>query len=448
MLSRRLLACLSVLLGCAFPGAGHSAAKPSIILILTDDMETGLVEHMPNVKALIVEQGATFARAYVNDPLCCPSRATILTGRYAHNTGVTLNSHKQFYEAGNPDQTVAVWLKTAGYRTALIGKYLNGYPLPVPETYVPPGWDHWTAHVDVGRSLFYNYRLNESGRLVDYGKAPDDYSTDLYAERANAFIRQAVADGAPFFLMLSVHAPHVPSTPAPRHTSLLQTLTAPKPPSFDEADVSDKPAYIRDKARASPDRLAKLDETYRQRVRSVQAVDEAVRALVDTLGASGRLAQTYLVFASDNGLLHGQHRVDRAKGMPYEEVVRIPLYVRGPGIRHGLVLEHMVGNVDLAPTISEWAGAGIRRWTVAHSRRYCEMGRRGRRGGGKCFRSRTRKRLRRSRSRTGAASGPVTTSMSSTEPASGRCTTCAPTRSSSRTRRRRLTRRCSPACPS
>jgi arylsulfatase A-like enzyme len=360
MFSRRLLACLlGVLLSCAFPNAGHSAAKPSIILILTDDMETGLVEHMPNLKALIVEQGATFARAYVNNPLCCPSRATILTGRYAHNTGVTLNSHKQFYEAGNPDRTVAVWLKAAGYHTALIGKYLNGYPRPAPETYVPPGWDHWTAHIDVGRSLFYNYRLNEGGRLVDYGKAPGDYSTDLYADRANAFIKEAVAAGSPFFLMLSVHAPHVPSTPAPRHASLFPTLMAPRPASFDEADVNDKPSYIRNKALASPTLLGKLDETYRQRVRSVQAVDEALRALVDTLDASGRLAQTYLVLASDNGLLHGQHRVDRAKGMPYEEVVRIPLYVRGPGIRHGLLLEHMAGNVDLAPTFAEWAGAEI-----------------------------------------------------------------------------------------
>jgi N-acetylglucosamine-6-sulfatase len=328
-------------------------------MIMTDDMEVGLVEHMPAVKELIVERGATFSRAYFNDPLCCPSRSTILTGKYAQNTGVTRNSHKQFYEAGNPDRTIAVRLKTAGYRTALVGKYLNGYPRPAPETDVPPGWDHWAARIATEGGLFYDYRLNENGRLVGYGKASSDYSTDVYGGQAIAFLKQAVADDVPFFLELSVHAPHVPSTPASRHVSWFPTLMAPRTPSFDEADVSDKPAYIRDKARASLDRLAKLDETYRQRVRSLQAVDEAVRAIVHVLEPAGRLEQTYLVFTSDNGLLHGQHRVDRAKGMPYEEVIRMPLHVRGPGVRSGLVLEHLVGNADLAPTLAEWAGAAM-----------------------------------------------------------------------------------------
>jgi arylsulfatase A-like enzyme len=337
--------------------ATGSVVKPSIVLVLTDDMEAGLVEHMPNVKELIVRQGATFARAYVNFPLCAPSRATILTGKYARNTGVMTNGHQPFYHAGQPDRTVAVWLHEAGYRTGYVGKYLNAYPSPAPKSYVPPGWDYWLGRLPPDRDA-YGYEVNESGQTIRYGYDASDYVTDVYAGKALGFVRQALSDGVPFFLALAVHAPHDPSTPAPRHAALFPDLMAPRPPSLDEDDVSDKPSYIRDLSPLSAGRIASVDRDYRNRVRSLQAVDEAVKALVGLLDEAGQLARTYLVFSSDNGLVLGLHRAS-GKGLPYEEVIRMPLHVRGPGVAPGLVLEHLVGNVDLAPTFAAWAGAPV-----------------------------------------------------------------------------------------
>jgi N-acetylglucosamine-6-sulfatase len=337
--------------------AAGPTVRPNIVLVLTDDMDVGLIEHMPNVKELIAGQGVTFTRAYVNFPLCAPSRATILTGRYAQNTSVMSNGHRPFYQAGQPDRTVAVWLQAAGYRTGYVGKYLNDYPNPAAKSYVPPGWDYWVGRLPLDWE-FYGYEVNENGQAVRYGYEASDYVTDVYVGKALSFVRQAVSDGMPFFLALGMNAPHHPSIPAPRHAALFPDRTAPRPPSFDETDVSDKPSFIRALSPLSPERIAGIDRDYWNRVRSLQAVDEAVQALVDLLDETGELARTYLVFASDNGLVQGLHRAS-GKGLPYEEVIRMPLYVRGPGVLPGLTLEHLVGNVDLAPTFAEWAGAGL-----------------------------------------------------------------------------------------
>ena len=336
-----------------------AAAKPSIVLVVTDDQDASLTDYMPNLKAL-ARQGATFTRAYYNDPLCAPSRATILTGLYDHNTGVTANDHRLFYDAGLPARTVAVRLHAAGYRTGFVGKYLNEYPAPAPATYVPPGWDYWVAHLgetthETWRSSTeFDYDLNDNGTVVHHGSASTDYATDVYRDKAVGFVSQAVADGVPFFLELATHAPHFPATPAPRDAALFPTLQAPRVPSFDEADVSDKPAYVRALTLFDP---ANVDAKYRQRARSLQAVDDALKAITDALAADGRLANTYVVFTSDNGFELGPHRIGGQKSTPYEETIRMPLYVRGPGVAPGLVLPQMVGNVDLALTFAEWAGA-------------------------------------------------------------------------------------------
>jgi arylsulfatase A-like enzyme len=332
-----------------------SAARPSIVLVLTDDQDEASVETMPKVLSLIARQGARFQRAYVNEPLCGPSRATILTGKYAQNTKVTTNIHAQFLAGGNPASTVAVGLQAAGYRTGLFGKYLNHYPGPEADGYVPPGWDDWAARLG-DRSEPYDYTLNENGKLDFYGSGASNHATDVYATKAVAFIRQAAADDVPFFVALGLHAPHIPSTPARRHADLFLDLAAPRTPAFDEADVSDKPAYIRGLPPFSDEALARIDEAYRERVRSLQAVDEAVAAIVDTLSATGRLAETYIVFTSDNGWVHGQHRIPQRKRLAYEESIKVPLLVRGPGIAPGIVLDHLVGNADLAPTFAAWAG--------------------------------------------------------------------------------------------
>src|SRR3954463_9340938 len=285
------------------PAAEAASGKPSIVLILTDDQDASLTSVMPNLQAL-ARQGATFTHAYYNDPLCGPSRATLLTGLYDHNSGVTTNDHRLFFNAGLPSRTTAVWLHAAGYRTGFVGKYLNEYPAPAPATYVPPGWDYWVAHLgettnETWRSSTeFDYDLNNNGTVVHRGGAPADYATDVYRDKAVGFIRKAAADRVPFFLELAPHAPHFPATPAPRDAALFPTLQAPRVPSFNEADVSDKPAYVRALPRFAP---AEVDAKYRQRARSLQAVDDALKAITDALAASGRLASTYVVFTSDNG---------------------------------------------------------------------------------------------------------------------------------------------------
>jgi arylsulfatase A-like enzyme len=356
---RRRFAPLVLALAAFLAGAGSAGAatKPSFVLVLVDDMEAALVGRMPHLRSLVVDKGATFERAYFNVSLCCPSRATILTGRYAWNTGVQTNSHGAFHNAGNPDRTIAVWLKAAGYRTALVGKYLNGYPNPNAQAYVPPGWTTWAGRLD-GGGLYYNYKLNENGRVVAYGESASSYSTDVYRGKAVNFVRTTPA-GKPLFLFLSVEAPHTPNIPAPRHASLFPGATVPRPPSFNEADVSDKPAHIRRRGLFSASFISSLDQVHRKRLQMVQAVDEAVKAVVDALAETGRLKNTYVIFASDNGYLMGQHRVARDKAGPYEESVRMPLHVRGPGIPAGLRLQHLVGNVDLAPSLAEWAGVPV-----------------------------------------------------------------------------------------
>ena len=180
-------------------------------------MQMSLARSMPSVRAL-ARRGITFNTARNQVPLCGPSRSTFLTGRYAQNTGVYINSHSQFYLAGNPSRTFAVSLLAAGYRTAWIGKYINGSPSPEAKTYIPPGWSSWYGRLAAADgSSPYNYQLNENGVLQSYGTLETDYATDVYVSKALAFIDGAVTAAAPFFVMVSVQAPHDPSTPAPRH---------------------------------------------------------------------------------------------------------------------------------------------------------------------------------------------------------------------------------------
>ena len=333
------------------PSRAATPARPSILLILTDDQTVSLAGQMPNLRRLIAGRGATFTHAYYNDPLCAPSRATILTGRYAQNTGVLSNSYVAFAAAGDPGRTVAVALHGAGYRTALIGKYLNGYPA---RAGVEPGWDEWFVTLGDARAE-YDYVMDDNGRPVTFGSAPQDYRTDVLAERAVGFVERSVAAGAPFYLQLAVTAPHVPAEPPPRYRDALPGLAVPRTPAFDEADVSDKPAYVRDRPPLGPNLVAALDATYRDQARALLAVDDAIGRLVATLGAE-RLADTYVVFTSDNGWMQGEHRIPSGKGLPYQPVLQMPLFVRGPTVTPGSRVDALVSNADLAPTFVDWAG--------------------------------------------------------------------------------------------
>jgi N-acetylglucosamine-6-sulfatase len=348
-------------------GVAHATpAKPNIILIVTDDQDLllGSLDFMPQVHDLLAAQGTTFSHAFVPLSLCCPSRASILTGRYAHNVQIYTNSlpdggFARFHALGHEQETIGVAMQSAGYRTSILGKYLNDYPNGVPPTYMPPGWDEWVVPSNGAPYTEFNYTLNQNGNQTRFGHASRDYMTDILARRARRFIAKATADHAPFFLYLTPYAPHKPCTPAPRHAALFPGVKAPRTPSFNEADVSDKPRAVRDLPPLTAAQIAAIDHLYRLRLQSLQAVDEMVGSLVGLLESTGQLDNTYILFTSDNGFHMGQHRLFNSKYTPYEEDVRVPLIVRGPRVPAGQVVDALTENVDLAPTIAELAGATL-----------------------------------------------------------------------------------------
>ena len=334
-----------------------AAGQPNIIFILTDDLDAASIAFMPKLKPLLIDQGVSFSNFFISFSLCCPSRATILRGQYGHNTQILANGppdggFEKFRSLGHENSTVATWLRAVGYRTVLLGKYLNGYPAEE-FTYVPPGWDEWYG---VFKGHYFNYQINENGKVVPYGSGAEDYETDILARKAADFIRRT-AGKQPFFIYLAPYAPHSPATPAPRHENLFLDAKALRTPNFNEEDVSDKPSYIRNRPSLTSREIAQIDEQYRLRLQSLQAVDDAIASLVDTLKAVGQLDNTYIFFTSDNGFHLGNHRLAMGKIAPYEEDIRVPLIVRGPGVPAGRTVEHLTGNVDLAPTWAELAGA-------------------------------------------------------------------------------------------
>ncbi len=352
---------LSLLTGCA--GSNPFKDRPNIILILTDDMDNSLVPFVPKTRQFIGEQGATFENYFVTTPLCCSSRASMLRGQYAHNTDILENSpgFARFYKLDEEKDTMNTWLQNAGYRTALFGKYLNNYPVNAGKNYIPPNWTDWAAFIsNRNRSegdYFYNYTMNVNGEVVEYGDSPEEYSTDLILDKSLAFIESSVAADSPFFLFASVYAPHGPATPAPRHVGLFSDLTYPQKPSFNEADISDKPQLIQTLA-TNGDVFDEDDANgyFRGRAVSLQAVDELVETLVEALEANGELDNTYIIFTSDNGFHLGEHGLPSGKGTAYEEDILVPFMIRGPGIEPGITVSQMTANIDFAPTVAEIAG--------------------------------------------------------------------------------------------
>jgi arylsulfatase A-like enzyme len=269
---------------------------------------------------------------------------------------------------------VATWLQDAGYRTSLIGKYLNGYPqlwddaLELP--YVPPGWTEWRGMKQV---RFFDYVVIEPDGLggyeeVAYGSEEADYSTDVLREKAKAFIAESVAAGEPFFLYLSFKAPHLPQTPAPRHVGLFAGLAPWRPPSHNEPDVSDKPLWVQNTPAMTDEEIAELDQVRIDQLEMLQAVDEAIGGsaafgivgILEELRTLGVEDDTLVVFLSDNGWHWGEHRT-RAKNKPYEESIRTPLLVRYPRLvpLPRVDAERFALNIDLAPTFAELAGAEV-----------------------------------------------------------------------------------------
>ncbi len=333
-----------------------AAVKSNIVVVMTDDQTLEQMSALPRTRKLIGTQGVKFKRFYVTDPLCCPSRATFLTGQYAHNTGVISNGGPNALAALDEDKTLGVWLQQAGYRTAFVGKYLNGYGFDDPER-VPPGWSEWRALLDPTTQNYFDYELNEDGQITEYGTAPQDYKTRVLGHLAVDAVRHAVRGPRPFFLYVGFNAPHAPSTPAPRDAGTLEGESAPRTPAFDEADVSDKPSFLRDRPPLDQNAIARIDSRNQRALESLAEVDRQVAKLVETLREKGELGKTYLVFTSDNGYLDGEHRIEFGKLLAYEPASQVPLLIRGPGIPAGETSDALVGNVDLAPTIAAISGA-------------------------------------------------------------------------------------------
>lgn len=336
----------------AWAQAPSERAPSAIVLIVTDDQRFDTLWAMPTVRRGLVRRGASFPEAFVVNPLCCPSRTTILTGRYSHSTGV----YRQVppfgrFEWFRDDSTLATWLHDAGYTTGLFGKYLDGYQHAGLTGYIPPGWDRWAAFI---HSQYADYALQVDGAVRRYGSAPQDYSTDVLASMAEAFVRETPG---PLFVYFAPAAPHGPATPAPGDEGAFADLPPWRPPSYDEADVSDKPAWVRDLWPLGEARRDHIDELRRSQYASLLAVDRAVAGLIDALRDTGRLADTLFIFTSDNGLLWGEHRW-RRKEATYEEAIRVPLVVRwdAGGVIPRSRPDVLAANVDLAPTIADAVG--------------------------------------------------------------------------------------------
>ena len=400
----------------ARPTGADRDGRPNILVVMTDDMAATDLAMMPNVQRLLAKQGTTFDNAITSFPLCCPSRATFITGQYSHNNGVFGNfAPYGWYGMQDRDNTLPSWLDDVGYRTALVGKWLNGYGALDVHGEIPAGFDIWRGLLDVSAYDYFNYVMNDDGDLRTWGdpefarklvefaslqvdpapdslasvygrleelfgprpysyfgaENPDDYSPDVTGEMTERLVRAERKKRKPFFIWWSVAAPHredVATTlmgrpgmdprPAPRHVDDVAGLTLPQPPSFNEPDITDKPSPVENAAATmSAAQIEQLQLDYQGRIGSLLAVDEHVADLVKTLKRTDQLRNTVIMFVSDNGWLQGEHRVTGDKFLPYEEALKVPLIIRGPGVKKGATVAGQVSNVDFAPTLLDFANA-------------------------------------------------------------------------------------------
>jgi N-acetylglucosamine-6-sulfatase len=365
-------ALLALGLATATPSRPAAVTRPNIIVVMTDDQTTVELRGMEATRRLIARRGVSFSRFYVSYPVCCPSRATYLTGQYAHNHGVMgLHPPTGGYGRFDKRNALPVWLQRAGYHTAHFGKFLNGYGDQVAAD-VPPGWSDWHATVDYSTYRMWGYTINDEGRARTYGRPferdPGLYQTDVLAAKAEAVIERH-AGRRPLFISLNFLAPHHEDRrvqarsgqlvrPAPRHVLPSAGGQLPRTPDFNERNMSDKPPFLRRRTSPLDARdVARLEQDARNRRASLLAVDEAVARIVLVLRRTGELDNTYILFTSDNGYMQGQHRVRSGKMLPYDPATRVPLLIRGPGLPEGVRSGELTANIDLAPTLLDIAGA-------------------------------------------------------------------------------------------
>ena len=372
---------------------------PNFIVVMADDLDTRTLDDllraglMPNLQASFIDRGVNFTQAFVTTPLCCPSRASFLSGAYPHNTQVINNrlSYEGFglqWAVGGLDDTdtIATRLQALGYTTGMVGKYLNGYgsdpslaslsPAFDPH-YVPPGWSDWQALVDFSTYCVYNYYISHNGTVSQYLRPPGQhedtatYQTNVLADLAEAFVLQHRQDAAPFFLWVTPIVPHTEEcadaysgSPPPDHLHFDHYIR-PAPeyanassgfvpgPSYDE-DLSDKPSWEQHTPLTAQD-LVNVTRQYKLRMQALLSLDLMLGRIVAALG--DRLDDTVLVFTSDNGWFLGDHRLTE-KILAYDEAARVPLYVAGAGATAAATRANLALNNDLEPTILELAAPG------------------------------------------------------------------------------------------
>ncbi|MFL5834612.1 MAG: sulfatase [Solirubrobacterales bacterium] len=406
-----LAALLAILAFAASSGtdvARSADERPSFVVIQTDDetldqlyasLNVGGIEvqAMPYTLSLIANRGVAFNRYYVPYPLCCPSRTSLLTGRYSHNNNVRGNvppngGFTGFAARQAYSHNIATWLQGAGYRTIHIGKFLNGYgDEPFDEGRdVPPGWNAWHTVLRADTNhYFYGYTLNNNGTLEgpygdpgswetrEYGERDDFgcpsaplngkpcfYETDTFNTLAWQELTQQTSPEQPFYLQLDYTAPHGdfrrPAGPEPalRHYNTFAGAPYPhgRAEGFNEGNVNDKPRFIREAPYLSLNEIHTYRVYYQKALESLRAIDEGVKLIVDTLGGLHRLRNTYIIFTSDNGFFYGEHRLTGGKFLAYEPATHLPLLIRGPGIKPGTATGELAANIDIAPTILELAG--------------------------------------------------------------------------------------------
>ncbi|KAG6448831.1 hypothetical protein O3G_MSEX005734 [Manduca sexta] len=338
-------------------------SKPNFVVILTDDQDDvlGGMEPMKSVQRFIANEGVTFTSSYTASPICCPSRASFLTGQYVHNhmvqnnslSGGCYDSKWKYHES----HTFATVLKDAGYNTFYAGKYMNQYGTKDaggPEL-VPPGWTEW--HGLVGNSVYYDYVISNNGVPTH---STNEYLTDVIRELGISYVENQT-EAAPFLMVLAPPAPHQPFTAAPRHNGTYHNVTAIRHPNFNVA-VEDKHWLIRMPPSPLPDTMIpELDRVYRSRWEALLAVDEMVADVINALESNSLLDNTYLIYTSDNGYHIGQFSQAYDKRQPYETDIKVPLLIKGPGIKKNVKNHQPVLNIDLAPTIIELAGLEVPR---------------------------------------------------------------------------------------
>ncbi len=400
----------------ARPVSADTDGRPNILVVMTDDMSAADLALMPNVKALLARKGTTFDDAVDSFPLCCPARATFITGQYAHNHGVKGNfAPYGWYGMKKRGNTLPSWLQDVGYRTALIGKWLNGYGSLDQHGEIPKGFDIWRGLLDVSAYDYSNFVMNMDGKLKAWGDKdfarklvefaiiqvddePDSlqsifakleelfgprpysywgadtteaYSPDVTGKITEDLVKAERKQDDPFFIWWTPASPHredVATTlmgrpgpdprPPPRYEDVSKTYTLPQPPNFNEADTTDKSQNFQDKAPPLSDaQIAQLQLDYEGRAGAMLAVDDHVKKLVDILKKTDQLDNTMIVFLSDNGWMQGEHRVPGDKFLPYEESLKVPLVIRGPGVPKNRTVDGQVSNIDFAPTLLDAADA-------------------------------------------------------------------------------------------